>query len=437
MTHSRGHVSLTSFAGFALEEIRVEVPDFGTQHLRVASDLAPGENQSLKVQLAPVGQIVGRLLPPGKEAIRGVSVRASTQVEGYSGSGKGGWAEVVVDPSGDFKIRAIAAGSLSIGILFDPKTSSLPRSEAQGRVNLVAGSVGRIEIPLCPTVRVSGSFVEKGTSRPIAGLTVALNGRFGGDNYAITGTDGKYQGFIARENWQPYGWPIRLPLPYYRPSVMPDFRQRMPESGMDQLALPRIELPRGVDVPGSVVDETGLPMAGATVEATWTQARGWPQLAVTTSDSHGHFRLQGIDPKSELNFSAHRGDSSTSGKTTLRAEAALTEPVILKVSSRNTALLRGRVLDAFGHPIAGASVRVWRFSIEKRPRVFDLEPIVSDVGLFTVQTDADGRYQAPRRVNVPDRFFAEVSAPGKLSSRSPSVLIDSEVSEIPNVKLRR
>ena len=50
------------------------------------------------------------------------------------------------------------------------------------------------------TVTVKGSFREKGTNKPIAGLTVALNGTFGGDHFAVTGADGKYQGCITREN---------------------------------------------------------------------------------------------------------------------------------------------------------------------------------------------------------------------------------------------
>ena len=51
----------------------------------------------------------------------------------------------------------------------------------------------------------------------------------------------------------------------------------MPQRGVGELALPPIELPRGVDVRGSVAGEDNKPVAGAEVEAIWTAPEGRPR----------------------------------------------------------------------------------------------------------------------------------------------------------------
>ena len=54
---------------------------------------------------------------------------------------------------------------------------------------------------------------------------------------------------------------------------------------------------------------------------------------------------------------------------------------------------------------------------------------------MAVRTDSDGRFRAPRRVPIPDEYFAEVMAPGRLSARSRSVVVTEHGQEIPPVIL--
>ena len=56
-----------------------------------------------------------------REPIRGVTVRAASQVGGYAGSGQGGSASVACDDQGRFEIPAIAAGMLTLELEFDPE----------------------------------------------------------------------------------------------------------------------------------------------------------------------------------------------------------------------------------------------------------------------------------------------------------------------------
>ena len=284
---------------------------------------------------------------------------------------------------------------------------------------------------------MTGSFREQGTSRPIAGVLVNLNGMFGGDHFAVTDAGGQFRGFIARENFQPYGWPLRAPGPFFVPSVEKDTPQRMPPRGTDELVLSVVELPRGVDVPGTVVDEVGHGVSGATVEGTWQNGTGGIQLVMAGTDAQGHFVLHGVDPTAELTYRAWRGDLCTSGTTTAQATSALTKPVVLTMTPSASSTLSGRVLDTASRPISGATVRIWRISRDKTQRVIDLEPILSQDGRFVVRTDSEGRYRAPRRVSLPDEFFTMVGAPGKPPTASPSVILADRRKELPVVTLRR
>ncbi len=258
---------------------------------------------------------------------------------------------------------------------------------------------------------------------------------FGGDYFAVTDAGGHYQGFITRENFQPYGWSLRIPGPFFEPNVSKDVPQRMPPRETDVLNLPPIELPRGVDVPGTVVDEAGHGISGATVEATWRHGTAITQLVMSCSDAMGRFVLHGVDPMAELTYKAWLGNSCTPEGTTAQAAAALTKPVVLTITPSASSTLYGRVLDSAGRPISDATVRIWRLGRGKDQRAIDLEPILSEDGRVAVRTDSHGRFRAPRRVPVSDEFFAEAMAPGRLSVRSRLVFVTEHGQEIPPVIL--
>ena len=216
---------------------------------------------------------MGCLVAPGNEPIKGVIVKATTQVGGYAGSGQGGSAEVSCDAAGRFEIPEIAAGPLTLSLIFDRANGTRLRGEPPHGLLVSARRATQVTITLRPTIKVLGQYREQATNRPVAGVKVALNGLFGGDRYAVTGADGAWSGWISRDVPQPFGWPIRIPVPYYRPGDMVFGIQRMPPAGRIELVLPTIELPRGVDVTGSVVNKRGEPVAGAQIEADWEIAK--------------------------------------------------------------------------------------------------------------------------------------------------------------------
>ncbi len=101
--------------------------------------------------LAPVGRVEGRLVAPGNEPIKGVMVKATTKVGGYAGSGQGGRAEVGCDAEGRFEIAEIAAGPLSLILMFDRENGTRLRGEPPRRLVVDASRTvcreGRVSVP--------------------------------------------------------------------------------------------------------------------------------------------------------------------------------------------------------------------------------------------------------------------------------------------------
>ncbi len=123
-TDAEGRAVIACLTPEVLGAVRVEAPGFGTQVIQTprpepgipvsgipVSGIPKLPAGGVTVTLAPVGRIVGRLVAPGGEPIRGVTVRAASQVGGYAGSGQTGSAVVACDPQGRFEIPAIAAGN--------------------------------------------------------------------------------------------------------------------------------------------------------------------------------------------------------------------------------------------------------------------------------------------------------------------------------------
>ena len=216
----------------------------------------------------------------------------------------------------------------------------------------------------------------------------------------------------------------RIPSPSSTLQPDRDTPQRMPPAGIDELVLPPFELPRGWMCRARSSMKRAGPSRAHGSRQRGHNPTGRVQLVTAGSDSSGRFVLHGVDPLAELTYKARLADSVSAGGIVARAEASLTKPIVLTISPRHSMPLGGRVLDSSGRPIAGASVRVWRVFRGKNDRVMDLEPIMSDDGRVVVRTDAEGRYRAPWQVLPGDEFFAEVSAPGRLSTRSRSIRID-------------
>jgi hypothetical protein len=93
-----------------------------------------------------------------------------------------------------------------------------PELPATGSVEIKAGELTQVEIPLQKAVRISGVVLERGTGHPIAGLPLLINnGREITPQRVETDAAGRYSTFV-------------LPGPVYTiPGVPASFPPRTPE----------------------------------------------------------------------------------------------------------------------------------------------------------------------------------------------------------------
>ncbi len=271
---------------------------------------------------------------------------------------------------------------------------------------------------------------EKGTGRPIAGAVVMWNSLFGGRSVADTDASGTFRGFIAREEIDAVPSLIRVPDPFFMPVDRAEARQDMPPRGVDEATLQPVELTRGVEVRGTVVDERGEPVAGAEVEAIRPRVISW--VRSTRADVAGRFVLHGVDPRAELIFRAWDGLAGSAAGS-FAPDALAARPIVLTVKPGHTAPIVGRVVDPDGRPIAGGSVRIRHK--DGRPIVVD--PLVQGQGSAPLHTDAQGRYRTMRRLPVNYAYVAEARAPGRPPVRSAAITPGDRDREFPPIVLRR
>ncbi|MHB1557921.1 MAG: carboxypeptidase regulatory-like domain-containing protein [Isosphaeraceae bacterium] len=428
---AHGRVAIAGWNWNTPGEMRVEAPGWGVQLVRVpqpgpttagVTGMTGMAGVAGLLTLAPVGHIEGRLVAPDNRPIPKVTIRAASLAGGSAGFGVRGSASTTCDERGRFVIPNIAAGAADLALDFAPAGDFPLRGEAPRGLIVKAGEAVRVEVALRPTILVRGVIREKATKRPIAGVKVSINGQGGADDYAVTDAQGQYAGRVLRDRTQPFGWALRFPSPFYEPSDMAYPSQRMPRLGVDVLDQTPQELRRGVDVKGIIKGEDGQPLAGAEVEALWYGSEGQVQMALTRSDRSGGFILHGIDPIAELHLTAWDGRNA-SDVVTVRVESAAKAPIALTVGPGKTVPLGGRVVDAAGRPVAGASVLLRRQVRAKNGRIVVDEPVLAGDGPIVLNTDAEGRFRARGRYPSGCEYYAEAQAPGRLAARSTSIAV--------------
>ena len=149
-----------------------------------------------------------------------------------------------------------------------------------------------------------------------------------------------------------------------------------------------VALERGVRIEGSVVDSSGRAVSDATVRALKTESDDEVSHQKTGSD--GTFSLPGLDPRSyRLYVHSGRHRPRWEGPIDFTSHGEVRRLVVRLEDGRTIA---GRVVDADGRPIAGASVGS------------------ADDGSSIVSSDEQGRYELAGLGEFPVSLFA--TAPG-------------------------
>ncbi|HTE06159.1 MAG TPA: carboxypeptidase-like regulatory domain-containing protein, partial [Planctomycetota bacterium] len=220
-----------------------------------------------------------------------------------------------------------------------------------------------------------------------------VDGRFSFPASPAPTGDGRAEQALAGVTWS-----LVASAPLLRPRSVecPD--------GAAVVDLGELHLDRGAGLRGVLLDQDGVPLAGATVTLAVGEQGGWaearqlrsviPALAVQ-SDAAGAFSLPSIPAGALALHFAHR-EAADLELQVLAPQAGLVRNLAVQHLPRGHRIA-GRVLDADGHGLAGACLRVADGSLEVSPLCAD--PVctaraeLKDSPVFV--SGPDGRFELP------------------------------------------
>ncbi|HEV3121319.1 MAG TPA: carboxypeptidase-like regulatory domain-containing protein, partial [Isosphaeraceae bacterium] len=409
--------------------------EFGIQGRPVASK--PGE--PALVALRPVSTWKGRLKAQDPKHARGWHVRAWTNLMGDRSAEPQttGYVETTSDDEGRFALDPIAVGALRLELKPPgdlPVQADLPRSLA-----VRAGREESLEIPLKRTVTVSGLYVERGTRKGVAGISLSLsdlepNGN--ANQRGKTDENGRYsfQALPGRARVVATKFPkthVQVPGPGWEDFTVPE-----PPKGVE---LPTREaLPAAPPLRGQVVDEVGRPVPGASVHASWLLTVGGLSSAgsiLAKADDKGEFLLEGLGPDASVSITGQLRNRR--GKSPVNVRAGTAEPVKVAIAPMPVLGVAGRVLGPGAKPLVGIPVKVeFRVSRDNAPGFPEQAQFT---GMPEIITTNDGSFKTPQELErKPSEFRIEVVAEGYFPGRTAWVAAgEADVVTLPDLVLKR
>lgn len=352
----------------------VEAPDGRAAEAK----LAPGVRGEVEVRLAPLAEITGRVVG----AATGEPLPGSLVWTAYSAAA----GPVRTGPDGAFRLRVPDVDRAMV-------EAAAPRHHPFGALAVRrSGGFTPVRLELPAAAVIAGRVVDA-AGRPVAGAVVVLRDRRPyGDlpPRASTGEDGS---FI---------FPLRMPGLYVvtasREGYAPAVAEVSPPAPGRPAEPLRLVLTAGSTAVGTVVDQSGAPVAGAAValepmleaghQERWFDPERRPMPEVrAASDAEGRFTLRHVVPGHWDLVVARRGFAAARRPgVEVGAEAEPTDLGVVELEAG--VVLEGLVTDAAGRPVAGAEVAPRRSeSSSSLPGARD-EPAGA-----TVTTDAEGRFR--------------------------------------------
>jgi len=426
-TDADGRATLDGVAPADLFAIDVTVPGQIVQCLAADPETAT-------ITLRPLGRLKVRVVADDPRAARGwtITARSRPTESGYRGPYTTHWVREKTDADGRIDFPPLAAGQ----VLWEITEGSNYLAEKSPAVAIRAGEVNEVEIAVRRGIRVEGVVREEPGGAPIAGVKVDLHPLNIGSRsfeWLVTDAQGRFSDVVLpgkiRFNFGLHD----MPKDHFLPPGVPhwlDFDVKDAEERHDFVPPP---LRKAARVRGRVLDASGKPAAGVSVEGAWTSAEYGrnPNTARVQTDALGEFALGSIAPRAEVRVSASSGPVAASEPVTVPS-AGEGEPVTLRLKTRPTLALAGRVLGPDARPLAGASVRV-----KIRPPGQGFQP-GTDFAFDApgaVLTGPDGRYRTPDQIPVGNDYKVEAQAPGYEPAGSRWV-VPPDLS-VPDLTLRR
>jgi hypothetical protein len=242
------------------------------------------------LRLRPVGRIEGRIATDQLQLTRDmyVSVETSALQRRDNLRDATGIALVKVDDQGRFVIPEIADGRVEVFATCDERLPVRVRLPERGKLTLLEGETGTIEIPLEMAVRVHGVVRAKDTQKPLAGVTLSVRygvGRQG--DQTITNEKGEYSALALAG--EVYVHLIGLPTGYQQLGEPWNERRTVPVDAKEY-EWPTIDVIRSTEITGKLIDRDGKPMANVRING----GVGNRRYGFGNTDENGAFTLTGV-----------------------------------------------------------------------------------------------------------------------------------------------
>lgn len=358
----------------------------------------------LSLVLEPQRHIAVRVVDHAGQPVSGGAVQVTKE--------RGMYAWVPVNSRGEASIGLTEPGRLNIQYASDPLEPRLGRSTT---VEVTAGEESpQVEIRLPEPRWQTGRVVDADTGAPVAGVYLRYAGERIDEAYSpggiaslgVSGPDGEFRlpvgvgkGTITFFFHPVYGY---LPPTYAhfirKPEAMPKTAVEVSDRG-ERPPL-TLKLGRGLAVRGTVRDENGQPVAGATVRGA---NPGSPYRAATTSsDADGRFTLTGLSPHADaMIFVANeRGREHHAIAAQPEHPWDQTRWIDVELKLARGVTLSGRILKN-GKPRAGVTIKLNRSLGADKNRHYPWTE---------VKTDAEGKYRVTGLV-AGDRYSFEIRDP--------------------------
>ncbi|MFL6197864.1 MAG: carboxypeptidase regulatory-like domain-containing protein [Thermoanaerobaculia bacterium] len=326
--------------------VQVEASGFRPASAKVPQ--APGRLPT--VALEPARTLAGRVLDKAGAPLAGVAVAVAPE-HGAKGevfrsdrAASRAWS----DAEGRFLLRGLAAAPTyqltASRTGYQPAQATVAPAEVAGEVRLVL-----------ERARSAHGMAVDAEGRPLAGVEVTIASSSGGTVTAITGDRGRFEVPALPGD--------RVDLEARRQGFAPTLVPGVAIApGPGPADLGTLKLLPGVRIEGRVTGVAGRPLAGAGVWLAAADRQPSPAFAetlrrrepATTTDEAGRFAIADVARGQRVSLLLAREGYVPSWVQGVEAPTARPLTVALERASR----LRGRVEDAAGEPVPGASVRL-------------------------------------------------------------------------------
>ena len=298
-------------------------------------EIQPEKTRTVDLQVArDSGTIIGTVKDDGGTVLADGKARVT---------GPNGFNKEVTISGGKYELGDLVAGKYTVTVAKTALTDA--KSE---EVNVAPGQTATKDIEVR---RFQGAYqirVFDDLGKPIQGATVEVTGK-GFKQQKQTNANGE----VSIENVPPgrYAYKVLAADEYGQASgdlnsIVEDSREAL------NVGVP----PTDGRVEGTVLDDAGAPVVGATVKLDGNRRSGNKEVwsATATTDDNGKYAIPGVPPgtfTAKVDATDTRGGDST--EVTVRPNAASTGDLELK---RNDGSLGGQVTDDTGTAVSGAKV---------------------------------------------------------------------------------